>query len=162
MVVSRNGKGTRKSNKLTGKIMNIPELKESFEIIDKKTSELFKEGLSMPETVKKFQALWKSVFHRPVSAEAAESFLHVKKTSSKRKNNSTRKQKGGSVAPLAGAPLDFTTRPGVYGTYGSFPSYMMSGLDNYDKINQEGMFQECGTKDFTAVVSRGIGSNDVV
>ena len=161
MVLSRNGKGTRKSNKLTGKIMNIPELKESFEIIDKKTQELLKEGKPMPETVKKFQALWKSVFYRPVSAEAAESFLHVKRLS-KRKNNSTRKQKGGSFAPLAGAPLDFTTRPGVYGTYGSFPSYMTSGLDNYNKINQEGMFQECGKKDFTAVVPRGIGSNDVV
>ena len=162
MVVSRNGKGTRKANKLTGKIMNIPELKESFEIIDKKTQELLKEGNPRPETVKKFQAIWKSVFYRPVSAEAAESFLHVKGSPSKRRNNTTRKQKGGSITPLAGAPLDFTTRPGVNGTYGSFPAYMTSGLDNYDKINQEGMFQECGTKDFTAVVPRGIGSNDVV
>jgi hypothetical protein len=155
---------TRKAKKLvgSGKIMNIPELKESFAIIDKKTHELLKEGKPMTETIKEFKELWKSVFHRSVSSEAAQAFLEVKRTAKrKNNNNSTRKQKGGSYS-LAGAPLDFTTRPGVDGTYGSFPSYMTSGLDNYNKINQEGMFQECGTKDFTAVVSRGIGSNDVV
>ena len=158
--MSRSGKSTRRAKTLPGKIMSIPELKESFAIIDKNTHSILKADDSMSEKVKKFQSLWKSVFHRTVSAEAAESFLQIKRASKGRKNT-TKKQKGGSFAPLAGAPLDYTTRPGVDGVYGSFPAYMTSGLDNYNKINQEAMFQECGTKDFSASVSSGIGTNEV-
>ena len=49
---------TRKAKKLvgSGKIMNIPELKESFAIIDKKTHELLKEGKPMTESVKEFNS----------------------------------------------------------------------------------------------------------
>ena len=53
-MVSRKGKGTRKSKVLSGKIMNIPELKEAFGIIDKKTHELLKEDLDEKERIKKF------------------------------------------------------------------------------------------------------------
>jgi len=162
--------GTRKnkSKVLSGKLMNIPELKESFEIIDVKTHELLKEGLEEKELVKKFQALWKSVFQRAPTEEAAKAFLQVKRSSSgskkgtrKHKNNRN-KQGGGGFAPLAGAPLDFTTRPGVDGVYGSFPSYVSSGLDSYNKFNQIGLDASCGKVDITPIVPRSIGSNEVV
>ena len=164
-------KGSRKnkSNVISGKLINIPELKESFGIIDTKTHELLKEGLDEKELVKKFQALWKSVFQRAPTAEAAAAFLQVKRSSSaykkgtrKNKNNKNNKQSGGGFAPLAGAPLDFTTRPGVDGVYGSFPSYVSSGLDSYNKFNQIGLDESCGKVDITPVVPRGIGSNEVV
>lgn len=156
-MASRKGKGTRKS-KMTGKIMNIPELKESFEILDQKVHEILKEGNPMPETVKKFQKLWKSIFFRQVSPESAKAFLEMKMSSKNRKG--TRKQKGGAFSALAGAPLDYTTRPGVDGTYGSFPAYMTSGLDNYSKINQIAMDADCGVKDITPIVPSSMGSNN--
>ena len=154
----------RKSKVLSGKLMNIPELKESFGIIDTKTHELLKEGLDEKELVKKFQALWKSVFHRSVNAEAAAAFLQVKRASKAKKNtrkNRANKQSGG-FASLAGAPLDYTTRPGVDGVYGSFPAYVASGQDNYNKFNQIGLDASCGKVDITPVVPRSIGSNIVV
>ena len=39
-----------------------------------------------------------------------------------------RKTRGGAMA-LAGAPLDYQTRPGVDGPYGNFPTYQAQGLD---------------------------------
>ena len=155
-----------KSKVLSGKLMNIPELKEAFGIIDAKTHELLKEGLDEKELVKKFQALWKSVFQRAPTPESAAAFLQVKRSSSAYKKgtrkNKNNKQGGGGFAPLAGAPLDFTTRPGVDGVYGSFPSYVSSGLDSYNKFNQIGLDASCGKVDITPLVPRSIGSNEVV
>jgi hypothetical protein len=163
-MVSRKGKSTRKSKVLTGKLMNIPELKESFGFVDKATHELLKEGLDEKECIKKFQALWKSVFHRSVSAEAAKAFLELKRAASgktgKTGSRKLKAQKGGASTPLGGAPLDYTTRPGVDGVYGSFPKYVVSGLDSYDKFNQIGM--DSDPTRAAPVVPRSIGSNDVV
>lgn len=41
-----------------------------------------------------------------------------------------RTTRGGGMA-LAGAPLDYSLRPGVQGVYGNFPSYQTQGLDRY-------------------------------
>ena len=161
-MVSRKGKGTRKSKVLSGKIMNIPELKEAFGIIDKKTHELLKEDLDEKERIKKFQDLWKSVFFRGVSVEAAKTFLEVKRATKGKTGSRKIKGQRGGASPLAGAPLDYTTRPGVDGVHGSFPAYVASGLDSYNKFNQIGMDADCGKVDITPVVPRGIGSNEVV
>jgi len=165
-MVSRKGKSTRKSKALSGKLMNIPELKESFGFVDKKTHELLKEDLDEKELIKKFQVLWKSVFHRAVSVEAAKAFLEVKrsskggKTGSRKVKSYTHSQKGGAASALGGAPLDFTTRPGVDGVYGSFPAYVDRGLDSYNKFNQIGM--DSDQLRAAPVVPRSIGSNEVV
>jgi hypothetical protein len=145
---SRKGKSTRRNNKGYKKHLTIPEIKQAFETVGRATHDILKEGGSTSEQVKKFQKVWKSVFHRPVGSVQAEAYLKMKRISAGRKPGRTRKQKGG--AALAGAPLDYTLRPGVDAAgYGNFPEYQVSGLATYDKINQEGMFQECGTKDIT-------------
>lgn len=138
--------------------MNIPELKEAFTAMEVETHALLKKGLPDAEAVKELQKVWKSIFHRSISAEAAKSYLEIKRS---KRGKKTRRQKGGAV-PLAGAPLDYTTRPGIDGTYVSVPAYQVQGLAAYDKFNQEGMVQECGTKDFTPVVPADIGSNEVM
>ncbi len=142
------------------KPLSIPELKHSFDELDAGVREILKSGAAAEQQTKKFQKLWQSIFHRPVPKEAAESYLAIKRSApvAPPKANTTRKMKGGA-APIAGAPLDYMTRPGVDGTYGSFPAYQTSGLAFYDKINQEGMYQECGIKDFTAKVPANMGSN---
>ena len=160
-MVSRKGKMSRKSKNLPGKLMNIPELKESFEQIEKDTHDLLKQGLDEKATVKKFQDLWRSVFFRSVNYESAKAFLDIKrakKSSKKGTQKQSQKQKGG-FAPLAGAPLDYSTRPGVDGPHGSFLQYQTSGLDSYNKFNQIAMDSDPPTANPTPLVPIAIGSN---
>jgi len=156
-MVSRKGKMSRKAKNLPGKLMNIPELKEAFGRIEKDTHDLLKEGLDEKAAVKKFQDLWKSVFFRSVNYESAKAFLDIKR-GSKSSKKGTRKQKGGFV-PLAGAPLDYTTRPGIDGLHGSFLQYQTSGLDSYNKFNQIAMDSDPPTANPTPLVPVSIGSN---
>ena len=141
---------TTRRNKASKKYMTIPEIKTAFEIVQRGAYDIIKEGGSSAEQVKKFQKVWKSVFHRPVSSSAAEAYLKFKKTQNEKRPavNRTRKHKGGAM-PLAGAPLDYSVRPGVDTVYGSFPEYQSAGLKFYDTVNQVGMSQECGIKDIT-------------
>jgi len=154
-MVSRKGKMSRKSKGLPGKLMNIPELKQAFEQIEKDTHDLLKQGLDEKAAVKKFQDLWRSVFFRSVNYESAKAFLDIKR-GSKSSKKGTQKQKGGFL-PLAGAPLDYSTRPGIDGPHGSFVQYQISGLDSYNKFNQIAM--DSDKTDFTPLVPISIGSN---
>ena len=107
--------------------------------------------LTSKQRVKKFQEVWRRIFGRPVDALAAEAYLKVKS------RGKSRRQRGGSA--LAGAPLDFQTRPGVDGSHGSFLPYVASGLSFANTINQPGMFQSCGVANITPNVPADIGSN---
>ena len=149
---SRKVNSTRRSKKA----MTIPQIKNSFDAIGRATHDILRDGSSEAEQVKKFQAAWKSIFHRPVKADAAEAYLQFKRTVSEKKpsRSRTRKLKGGAAA-LAGAPLDYTLRPGVDTVYGNFPEYQSAGLKFYDTVNQEGMFQECGVKDISPQIQAG-------
>jgi len=93
--------------------------------------------------------------------------LKMKKISAEKRpiiknGNGTRKNKNGGQKggyALAGAPLDYVTRAGVDTVYGNFPEYQSAGLKFYDTVNQQGMFQECGTKDITPnIYGSGSGS----
>jgi hypothetical protein len=146
--------------------MTIPEIKTSFDTVGRETQNIIKEGGTPAEQVKKFQKLWKSVFHRPVKADAAESYLQFKRKVSEKKpsRNTSRKLRGGTGlqgqilkggASIAGAPVDYTLRPGIDSTYGNFPEYQSSGLKFYDSINQSGIAQDCGSKDTTPHIQAG-------
>jgi len=125
--------------------------------------EILRSSSSTKERIGKFKKLWFTLMHSPVEPVAAEAYLRVMETGSSKRN--TRKaqqqqqQRGGGS--LGGAPLDFQTRPGVDGVYGSFPQYQTGGLSFYDTINRQGMFQDCGKVDITPVVPESIGSNKV-
>ena len=140
------GKRTTRRNRNSKKHMTIPELKGAFDTIQKEAHAIIKQGGSSSEQVKKFQKVWKLVFHRPVTSAAAESYLKFKRVNGE-KRSSTRKQKGG--AALAGAPLDYSLRQGVDSTYGNFPNYQSSGLKFYDTVNQIAMDKDCGIVDIT-------------
>lgn len=159
---TRKGKATRRRStlkSLNSKGLTIPELKRAFDAVDSEVHTLLKQGLPAEEETKKFQAIWKRIFHRAVGKDAAVAYLQVKRAAGARPvaKHTTRKMKGG--APLAGAPLDYMTRPGVDGAYGSFPAYQAQGLSFYNTINQQGIAAECGVKDFTPKVPDMIGSN---
>ncbi len=169
-MASRKGKPSRKANRKsrTGggsatakRALSIPELKAAFDALEQETVRILRQGTADAQ-LKEFKAAWQRIFHRPVSTAAAESYLAVKRTAPRR--NTTRKgnksQMGG--AALAGAPLDYMTRPGLDGVYASVPKYLSSGLDFYNTINQTAMSKDCGVVDITPKVPITIGSNEVM
>jgi hypothetical protein len=141
----------KESRKTKRAIQTIPQLRKAFDHIEK----IAKQGVSL-ET---FQKEWTKVFSHEIDVEAAQSFLQFH---SKKGKTRKMKQKGGS-APLAGAPLDFTTRPGTYDTpYGSFLEYISSGFNFYDKINQDSFVPtQCGKENITPQLAANMGSNKV-
>lgn len=142
-------------------VTTLPELKGIFTSLRKGTLEILKSSSSTKERITKFKKLWFTLMHSPVEPVAAEAYLRVMETGSARKNTTRKAQKGGAAAGVSGAPLDFQTRPGVDGVYGSFPQYQTGGLSFYDTINKQGMFQECGKVDNTPYVPESISSNKV-
>jgi len=134
-----------------------PSLKHSFDVLEHEVAKIIKAGHDPKKRVREFQAVWRKIFGRPVEAIAAEAYLQVKM-----KPNSlgrTRRQKGGGA--IAGAPLDFQTRPGVDGTHGTFLPYVTQGLGFYNSINQQSLFKGCGTENITPAVPADLGSNKV-
>jgi hypothetical protein len=155
-------KNTRKTNTFKKRTaLSIPELKHAWDEIHKCTHDILKEGKPIEKQIKDFQKMWKKIFHRPVSSESAEAYLRIKRQSSSHKmGQKTRRKMKGGAGPLAGAPLDSTLQPGVYGSHGSFPAYQTSGLGFYDTINKQAILEDCGVKDTTPIIESSMGSNN--
>jgi len=155
---SRRGGATRRTGKRSTKVLTIPELKRSFDAVDAGVKDILKRGDSNEKQIKEFQGLWRSIFHRTISTDAAEGYLRVKRGAPVAGPKKTRKAQRGGAA-LAGAPLDYMTRPGIDGAYGNFPTYQAQGLSFYNTINKDGLFESCGKQDITPVVPASIGDN---
>lgn len=145
-----------KTRKHTSKALTIPQLRKSFDHIDGWVESHLKKTGAVKSLIPAFQKEWKKTFHHEVNSKAAEAYLSIKHRSAPRK---TKKQRGGSAAPLAGAPLDYMTRQGVYGVYGNFPAYVSSGLTFYDQINQDSLTAQCGKENITPKLPADMGSN---
>jgi len=115
--------------------MNIPELRRAFEHMEGWVLENHNKGAAA------FQEEWQKTFRKPVDRASAEAYIeHVlseNQHAKKGKQHKQHKQSGGMAAPLAGAPLDYTTRPGLYitpgvnqGSYAQVPAYVQSGFWN--------------------------------
>ena len=130
--------------------MNIPELRRAFEHMEGWVLENHNKGAAA------FQEEWQKTFRKPVDRVSAEAYIehvlsenqHATKSKHATKGKTDRKHKqqqqqqqqqqsGGMAAPLAGAPLDYTTRPGLYitpgvnqGSYAQVPAYVQSGFWN--------------------------------
>ena len=148
-----------------GGIHTIPELKRKFDTLQEEVAEILKTGEKESVRVKRFQQVWRKLFGRPVDKAAAEAYLQVKarsrhRVSTTRRNTAAQKQKGG-MAPLAGAPLDYQTRPGIDGTYGSFLPYVgPSEIAKFDAVTTQDAFaSRCGMEDSTPKVAASMGSN---
>ena len=162
-MASRKGKQTRKRNARqrggSAKPLSIPELKTAFDALEQETKRILREGTADSQ-IKEFKSVWSRIFHRPVSTEAAEGYLAVKRAA--KPSRSTRKNQKGGAAALAGAPLDYMTRPGLDGAHVSVPSYLSGGLSFYNHINQIAMDKDCGIVNTTPKVPISIGSNEVM
>ena len=159
-----------KTRKIKKGLMTIPQLRKAFDHIERFTASLLHSTKDATERRKAFQKEWMKVFHRAVDDKSADAYLQFEeKKVGKGKKAGTRKQKGGlSVnndqrggAALEGAPLDYSTRPGIDGLYGTFPAYVSSGLSFYNDINKEAPLAGCGVENTTPKVPISIGSNEV-
>lgn len=121
--------------------MTIPHLRKAFDHIEAYTNSLLKREKDPKKRRRAFQAEWSKVFHRSLDDKAADAYLKFE--SKKGKKGSTRRQKGG--ADLAGAPLDYSTRPGIYGVYGQFPEYISGGFVFGNSINKMGIQEGCNS-----------------
>ncbi len=138
--------------------MTIPQLRKAFDHIERFTHSLLKQTNDQAERRKAFQKEWQKVFHRSVDEKSANAYLEFEEKKAGKKSGS-RKQKGGG--PLSGAPLDYSTRPGIDGIYGTFPAYVSSGFAFYNDINKEAPVAGCGVENTTPKVPLSIGSNEV-
>jgi hypothetical protein len=134
---------TRKAGKKGGSTtaLTVPDLRKRFDSIE----EIARRN---PDDVKGFSAHWKKMFGKSVSDQAARDYLaFVRET----KGN----QKGGAMpaTSAAGAPLDYTLRPGTETPYGNFPPYNVSGLQ------YQGQDSQLLTKFTTLTPPAGLGSN---
>lgn len=130
---------TRKQTQKKG-FMTIPQLRKSFDHIESFTTGLLSRVKDPAAQRKAFQAEWKTVFRRDVDDKAADAYLKFE--SKKGKRGKTRKMKGGGQA-LAGAPLDYSTRPGLHGPYGTFPDYISDGFVVGNKMNTMAIQDDC-------------------
>ena len=128
MVKSR--KTRRATRKAKSSILTIPQLRKAFDHMDTVVESIRKLAKqSFSDAVIMYRNEWHKTFKRDLSPADASAYLKFRFDikSSKTRRARTR---GGGVS-LAGAPLDYSLRPGVNGVYGNFPSYQQEGLDRY-------------------------------
>lgn len=113
---------TRKHKKTA---MSIPQLRKAFDHIESVTMSIVMREKDPVKRRKAFQAEWMKVFHRAVDDKSADAYLQFE--SKKKKTLKGRRGQSGGAA-LGGAPLDYSTRPGIYGVYGEFPQYISNGF----------------------------------
>ena len=128
---------TRKNkHKSKDGIQSIPELRRCFEYIEEYAMKQAKLNHSKDKNVKDLQKEWKKVFHKELDTKSAELYIEhlLKFPQNKRKTL----KKSGGAQPIAGAPLDYSTRAGIYtepsaippNAYGNILEYISKGFWN--------------------------------
>lgn len=124
-------------------MMTIPQLRKAFDHIESFTKGLLAREKDAKKRRRAFQEEWMKVFHRSVDDKSADAYLQFEAKKSK-KSGKTRRMKGGG--PLGGAPLDYSTRPGIYGVYGTFPEYISGGFATFgDSTNKMAIQEGCNS-----------------
>ena len=108
-------RSTRKKPKKSS-IHSIPELRRSFEYIEKYVDDKIKSGKTKEQIIRSLKKEWERVFFKELDRKSAEAFVNdrnsYRQCSQKRR---TLRKSGGM------APIDYTTRPGIYVPPGQIP-----------------------------------------
>jgi len=115
-MVHPRGRMIRKTRKhSTTEVHTIPQLRRLFEHIEQFVDTSISNRVSKESLSKDLRKEWKRTFIKELDKKSADAFIEhrMKKNDSKSVLRTTRKHKGGS-SPLAGAPLEYTTRQGIY------------------------------------------------
>ena len=129
---------TRKHS--TSEVHTIPQLRRLFEHIEEFVDSRIQKHDGKDKISKELQKEWKQVFMKELNKKHADTFVE-ERMKTKRVLRHTMKKKGGASA-IAGAPLDYSTRQGVYlapnsiPVNGQLPLYNGAGYGSYvDYIN---------------------------
>jgi hypothetical protein len=137
--VARKTKKAAKTQKESG--MTVPELRRAFEHVERWTK-------THSGDVEGFQAMWKKVFGKEVSKDAAKDYLDFVKAKGG-------KQSGGGQV-MSPAPLGYDLRAGADIPYGSFPKYVSDG---FGFANMDSLTAMSGKEDITPKLPADLGSN---
>jgi len=165
---SRKGKKhtrTKKAKKVEHHdgIMSIPELKRAFEHVEEFVE--LHHTVPLNNLVPMFQEEWTRTFYKEVDKESAKAYVQHALDQLKHKPQKERRHYGGAMA-LSGAPLDYTTRPGLYvtpgvdqGSYAVVPKYVDSGFWNPEQGRDFDPVE--GQTHYPTNTPLGMGSNTV-
>jgi hypothetical protein len=128
------------TRKHKGSMMTIPQLRKAFDHMESFTLSLLQRVSDPKKRRRAFQDEWMKTFHRSVDDKAADAYLHFEAKKSKKGKTKRQRQRGG--AALGGAPLDYSTRPGIYGVYGEFPQYISGGFATMGNATNKMAIQE--------------------
>jgi hypothetical protein len=130
--------------------MTIPQLRRAFEDLEKRTQYIVKQK-AKANRVEEFQKVWKDIFSRPVSVEAAREYIEY---------HERKLLKGGFSQQGGAAPLDWTLGPGVSSPHGSFLNYLSSSLASFgNDTNNDSFRAQCNKEDPTPILPPTLGSN---
>ena len=126
----------KKDQKDQKDVMTIPELRRAFEHIEAFVHT--HRNKDEADLVRALQKEWEAVFRKPLGHAEAEAYVAHVRSNPPHKQAKTRKHRQtGGAAPLAGAPLDYTVRPGLYmapgvnqHSYAQVPAYVDKGFWN--------------------------------
>jgi hypothetical protein len=143
--------------------MTSPELKRAFDHVEEFVE--LHHTVPLNKLIPMFQEEWKQTFYKEVDKGSAKAYVQHALEQLKHKPQKERRHYGGAMA-LSGAPLDYTTRPGLYvtpgvdqGSYAVVPKYVDSGFWNpeqgrdYDPVE--------GQTHYPTNTPLGMGSNAV-
>jgi hypothetical protein len=171
---------TRKHAKSEKGIYSIPELRRAFEHVEQVIDEMIHNKESKSNMISHIRKEWMKVFHKTLDKSSADALITHRMES----RRSPHSMKGGAQVPLAGAPVEYVTRPGVYldqgsipgadggltktvgGGYGHYPQYIDHGFRNpeiaqqSDPINNQSIYPlapraDMGSNVFTSSVKGG-------
>jgi len=171
---------TRKHAKSEKGIYSIPELRRAFEHVEQVIDEMIHSKESKANMISHIRKEWLKVFHKTLDKSSADALITHRMES----RRSPHSMKGGAQVALAGAPVEYVTRPGVYldqgripgadggltktvgGGYGHYPQYVDHGFRNpeiaqqFDPIGGQSMYPlapraDTGSNVFTPSVKGG-------
>lgn len=183
--MARKTRKHRSEKKLKG-IYSIPELRRSFEHIETFINEKITVKESKEQLIKDLRKEWSKVFFKDLDKKSADAFVTDRLSKTHCIRRKTAKHRGGASlinTPIAGAPLDYTTRAGIYlapgqiptnaghlplsdgskSNFGSFTKYVDSGFDFTipERAQPLDQFGIPGQTRFPTSVPVGMGDNTV-
>lgn len=102
-------------------IASIPELRRAFEHIEEVVDRKLKQKVSKDEISKELRQEWHGVFSKSLDKKSADAYVEERMTKKCRRVTRRGRSKGGAQA-IAGAPLDYMTRQGIYLAPGQIPT----------------------------------------
>jgi len=158
-MIRKNTKKNKKNRKQLKVEKTVPEIRKSLDKIDQDVNKTLETDLSLEDKINYFIKLWKARIGKVISYKMAKDYVELRLRAKKSQSKTRRRQKGG-MAPLNGASLDLTTRPGIYGygMHGNFLPYVPNDLRGFWN---SGISADCGKVNSTPTVPTDIGSNKI-